>query len=318
MDFVWLAATSLVMASVLIALSIRFMPHHVAHAFGVPRSAGSGCCSSLLPVWAQWGIWSVSSLLLLMLLIGGGLSAVSGIRAMVKTRRFVLARGRVLTAEERGLAGGSPAHGFKGEPVLVMDEVGTFAFTVGLLRPRTVISADLLGDLDPREFQAVMAHEAAHAAGCDNLILLVARAATRSVWLLPGVELVHRRLRQNIELAADSHARAEMGDGLVVASSLHRFATLLRNRSDRFPLDASPVLAWFAGDNSIMERVGRLLDESERRVSRLRVRLAFVALVAAFLVFAGGTYQVASQSLELGAHGEVCEESAPVSEVFLF
>ncbi len=168
---------------------------------------------------------------------------------------------------------------------MVLDGPGTFAFTVGLFRPAIVLSTDLIHSLDPRELEAVVAHESAHVAGRDNLILLTARTIARSLWFVPGVGLAHRRLRRVVELAADSHARGKVGDGLVVASSLHRFASLMSNRSPGTSRGANPVLAWFSEDGLIVERIGRLLDESDRVVSRFRVRVAFVVLAVVLLVF---------------------------------
>ncbi|MFH1833948.1 MAG: M56 family metallopeptidase [bacterium] len=296
-------ATGLVVTGTLAALSIRLMPHPVMRVLGVPCSAGSGC-ATMLPWWGQWGLWSASILLLAGLLARGAYSAASGTRAMVRTRRF--ARSVGLSSGE-----GSWRRNLAAGPFLVLDGPGTFAFTVGLFRPTTVLSTDLIHSLNSQELEAVVAHEGAHAAGRDNLILLAARAVAQSLWFLPGVELAHRCLRRMVELAADSQARAQVGDGLVVASSLHRFASLMSDRSAWTPRGAGPVLAWFSEDGLIGERIGRLLDESDRRVSRVRVRLAFAALAAVLLVFAVGTYRVASVNLDSGSHATVCEHSAP-------
>ena len=286
------------MTGTLAALSIRLMPHAVMRAIGMPCAAGSGCVS-LMPPWAGWGLWSISVLLLVGLLARGAHSAVSGTRAMAKTRRFVLSVGR---PSSEGHWCRDPA----ANPLWLLEGPGTFAFTVGLFRPTTVLSADLLHRLAPRELEAVVAHEGAHAAGRDNLILLAAATVARSLWFLPGARLAHRRLRRVVELAADSRARASVGDGLVVASSLHRFASLMAGRSGRNPLGTDAALAWFAEDGLISERIGLLLDEPEHPVARFRVPLAFVALAAMLLVFAAGTYKVASVNIDAGSHAAAC------------
>ena len=305
----WLLATGLVVAAALTVLLIRLMPHSVMRAFGVPCTAGSGCVA-VLPWWAQWGLWSVSVVLLAGMLVGGGHSAVSGARAIIKTRRVALCAGRAISE-------GPWRMGFASERLMVLDGPNTLAFTTGLFRPLIVLSTGLIRSLDPREVEAVVAHESAHVAGRDNLILLAAITIARSLWFLPGVGLAHRRLRRVVELAADSHARGKVGDGLLVASSLHRFASLMVNGSPGNPRGANPVLAWFSEDGLIVERIGRLLDESDRVVSRFRVRLAFVALAVVLLVFALGTYRVASVNLGPGSHAAVCAGAAHAPSTLL-
>ncbi|MFH0916259.1 MAG: M56 family metallopeptidase [bacterium] len=297
----WLLATGVVVVASLAVLSIRLLPHPVMQAFGVPCTAGGGC-ATLLPWWAQWGLWSVSVVILAGLLVRGTHSAVSGARAIIKTRRVALSAGHAITEEPWRT-------GFPSERLVVLDGPSTFAFTAGLFRPVIVLSSGLVHSLDPRELEAVVAHESAHVEGRDNLILLTAATIARSLWFLPGVELAHGRLRRVVELAADSHARGKVGDGLVVASSLHRFASLMVNRSPGNPRGANPVLAWFSEDGLIVERIGRLLDESDRAVSRFRIRLAFAVLAVVLLVFAVGTYRVSSVNIDPGSHATVCAGS---------
>jgi Zn-dependent protease with chaperone function len=298
----WLLAIGLVVAATLAALSVRLMPHALMQAVGVPCTAGSGCVT-LLPWWAQWGLWSVSVVLLAALLARGTHSVVSGTRAMIRMRRVALSAGCALT-EESWTMGFSPGR------LMVLEGPSALAFTVGLFRPAIVLSTDLIRSLDTRQLEAVVAHESAHAAGHDNLILLTAGTIARSLWFLPGVGLAHRRLRRMVELAADSHARGKVGDGIVVASSLHRFASLMSNRAPGPSRGANPALAWFSEDGLIVERIGRLLDESDRVVSRFRVRLAFLVLAVVLLVFAVGTYRVANVNLDPGSHAAACSSQA--------
>jgi hypothetical protein len=306
----WLLATGLVVAGTLAAVSIRLMPHSIMRALGVACTSRGGCVT-LLPSWAQWGLWSVSVLLLAGLLVRGIQSAVSGTTAIIRMRRVALSVGRAIGEESWAL-------GFSSERLMVLDGPGTLACTVGLFRPAIVLSADLIHSLDSRELEAVVAHESAHAAGHDNLILLTARTIARSLWFLPEVRLAHRRLRRVVELAADSQARGRVGDGTVVASSLHRFASLMAKRSPCTSRGANPVLAWFSEDGLVVERIGRLLDESDRVVSRFRVRVAFVVLAVVLAVFALGTYRVANVNLAPGVHAAVCAGSTHVPSAQVF
>ena len=289
MNFGWLLAVGLAVVGLLAALSIRLMPHPVMRAVGIACPTPSDC-GAFLPPWAQWGLWSLSIVLLTGLLVRGTWFAVSGVRAMRRTRGLALSAGRVVSGDSLGT-------GFTSRPVVVLDGPGIFAFAVGLFRPAIVISEDVLHDLEDREIEAVVAHEDAHVEGRDNLILFTARTIARSLWFLPGVGLTHRRLCRLVELAADSQASERVGDGLVVASSLHRFASLMSSRHPANAIGPNPVLAWFADEGSIVDRINRLLHESDRAISRLRVCLAFVILAVAFLISTSGAYALAGAGL---------------------
>ena len=123
-NFGWLLAAGLAAVGLSAALSIRLMPHPVMRAVGIACPTPSDC-AAFLPPWAQWGLWSVSIVLLTGLLVRGTWFAVSGVRAMRRTRGLALSAGRVVSRE-------SLETGFSSRQVVVLDGPGIFAFTVGL------------------------------------------------------------------------------------------------------------------------------------------------------------------------------------------
>ncbi|MCL5735339.1 MAG: M56 family metallopeptidase [Actinobacteria bacterium] len=298
----WLIASGMVMASTLIVLLLRFMPRAIMQAFGI-TCTDRGKCVALVPLWGQWALFAGALAVFALFIVVALYSAGSGILAMVRARRAALSAGRPVP-------GWSSDGRLPYEPLVVLDVPGTFAFTVGLRRPVIVLSNNLISSLAPQQLEAVVAHERAHATGRDNIILLMASVLAGSLWFLPGVRTAHRRLRRALELAADDRARRDLGDGLVVAGSLHRFASLMAPRTVDKRRPRSPVLAWFAEDGLIVERIGWLLEESERPVSRYRIRLALVVLVTVTLALGWAAYQVGGVNLDLGAHSPGCAGSA--------
>src|SRR5262249_27136200 len=79
--------------------------------------------------------------------------------------------------------------------------------TVGLLRPRIVVSPHLAEVLDASAMAAALAHEAAHVRYRDPLRLWLAQFGTDLLWPWPMAESRLRAWRQALELARDEEAR---------------------------------------------------------------------------------------------------------------
>lgn len=148
--------------------------------------------------------------------------------------------------------------------------------SLGLLRPRLVLSDGFLAALTAEERAAAIAHERAHIIRRDALQRLVARASSR---LYPGS--VRARLLvaldTTIELSADEHAAHAVGDRLIVASALVAAERALTRDRVRSPLA-------MAIDGGVLgERVQALLAEPKHAGSARRVALTLVCLVAVVL-----------------------------------
>ncbi|HWO71090.1 MAG TPA: M56 family metallopeptidase [Actinomycetota bacterium] len=156
----------------------------------------------------------------------------------------------------------------RGVRVLPSDE--PVAYTVGLLRPRTVLSVGLLRSLGDRERQAVLAHEEAHARRRHTLVLFAASAIGRAFGFIPSVRLSVTYVVTALEATADEAAADRVGDPLVVAEAL---ASVARLRL----AGAHPAPGMGSGD--VAYRVRRLTGERPpERAGRLVVAVAALAL----------------------------------------
>ncbi len=161
--------------------------------------------------------------------------------------------------------------------------------TVGLLRPRVLVSEALKTGIDASELDAAIAHERAHAQRRDPLTSLALAIAA-----LPMPVVLARRLRavhiEAVEQACDVEAAAAVGDPTLVASSLLSFARLGQ------PAVSLPSVAATMAAPPLADRVRALLALGEpvpRRSWTLRlVVTALSALAVASLSHAHEIHHV--------------------------
>jgi hypothetical protein len=105
------------------------------------------------------------------------------------------------------------------------------AATVGLWRPRTTLSPDLIAQLDAETLAAVGAHEAAHVRHRDPLRLWLAQFVTDVQWPRSGAPVRFHQWRRALELARDEEARragvhgANLAAGILAAARLESSAS---------------------------------------------------------------------------------------------
>lgn len=116
---------------------------------------------------------------------------------------------RCLELEE--LAG---ALGLSGRVQLVSDP-RPLAHTLGLWRPRIVVSTGLLGLLDRESLVAVLAHEREHLRCREPLRQLLGIIASSALFFLPLAGELHRRYRWHREVEADDAAARVSSDDAV-------------------------------------------------------------------------------------------------------
>jgi Zn-dependent protease with chaperone function len=222
-------------------------------------------------------------------LASGGFAAGRALRAIVLSMRYTRQCRRFgcetrLAGEETG--------------VLVMENAGGLFALAGILRPRLVISREVLGNLSEAELEAALKHECAHRTSRDNLkrlLLLLAPAPQ-----LAGLQSLERGWAQFTEWAADD--RAAGGDSnrsVSLAGALVRVARL------GVPAEASPLMTSLVADGGDLEaRVDRLLgappsgeNQEQRRPGYVAPTLVLAGVIAA--VFAGpATLQAAHGLME--------------------
>jgi beta-lactamase regulating signal transducer with metallopeptidase domain len=100
-----------------------------------------------------------------------------------------------------------------------------FAVTVGLVRPRILVSDQLARALSAAELAAVLAHERCHLRHRDPARLLAARLLAAYGWYIPAARWLAGRVALNRELAADRAALTRAGRG-VLAGALLKLAAL--------------------------------------------------------------------------------------------
>jgi Zn-dependent protease with chaperone function len=135
------------------------------------------------------------------------------------------------------------------------------AATVGLLRPRVVVSPALHRVLDGGAVAAIRHHERAHAAHRDPLRIWLAQIATDLQWPVPAAELRWREWRRALEIARDEEVREAGTDGLALAAGILGVASLTVGRASALP-------AFFDDELSFRERIEWLLAPSAADTGR--------------------------------------------------
>jgi Zn-dependent protease with chaperone function len=187
---------------------------------------------------------------------------------------------RQLRARRRFLRGVSPTAELRHGPFTasLIDDERRLAFCTGYRRPRVFLSTGTRAALRDRELEAVLAHEAHHAARRDPLRLLVVRVLGDGLFFLPVVRHMRRRYAELAEVAADAAAVRHCGDRGALAGALLQMGQ-----------PAGPEVVGIAP-----ERVDHLLGEctAARELPRVLL-LGGLVTVGALVALVAGTAQAA-------------------------
>ncbi len=148
------------------------------------------------------------------------------------------------------------------------------ACTVGLWRPRIVLSAGLITDLSLAELAAVLSHEWGHVSRHDPLRIALLRLCSDALWFLPIVRMLARDSARVMEDAADDVAVVLTHQPLDLAAALVK--TAKAQARPRW----SPVPA-FGGERMVTERVERLLEVVSSRPPQRHTRAWAASAVVA-------------------------------------
>jgi Zn-dependent protease with chaperone function len=169
---------------------------------------------------------------------------------------------------------------------------------VGLVVPRLFVARRVLDTCTADEFEAVVAHEQAHARAHDNLRRLAMTAAPDAIGLLPAGRRWHDAWATSAELAADEWAARRASNGLHLAAALVKVARLATT-----PAPPLPASALFEGE-PIAARVHRLLDPPHTPdaspTPRWRHALTVALLLAAAAASLPALHAAAERILKLG------------------
>lgn len=95
-------------------------------------------------------------------------------------------------------------HNLSKDIVSVVKNTKLTAYTIGLFRPRIIISHTATAKLSRKQLEAVILHEWYHLRNRHVLWLLLSRLASSLFFFIPLVEYLARQLKIEFELAADS------------------------------------------------------------------------------------------------------------------
>lgn len=244
------------------------------------RAGGRAIWCLIAPVSSIDGLIHLSTLAVWLLGAGVALSAIRSI-----------SRDRATGAELRLMARAARLRAWPPQMRVVAHHLGVadwvdvvhspapFGFAYGWLRPRICVSTGLIARLDPLELEAVLHHERWHLLRRDPLRLLIVRAISAATFMFPPLRRAAGHCRVAIELAADNHAVAMMGDCRWLASALEK---LLDERQPA--MDAA-----FAGeiDARIAALTGDPLTAGDVKGQAVLVALG-VELLAAILLLTRG------------------------------
>ncbi|MCQ6271858.1 M56 family metallopeptidase [Pseudarthrobacter sp. R1] len=174
-----------------------------------------------------------------------------GAAAVMARVAYSLTRGMTAAARSRSRqleAVGMIASPHENLDALVIEHAAPAAYCLPGRNSQIVLTSATLSVLDPKQLDAVLAHERAHLHGRHHLILAAADALLHAFPGIPAFREARAALGRLVEMMADDDA-AESSDRMTVATALVRLA----ERS------VTPAAALGAGGESALSRVRRLL-----------------------------------------------------------
>lgn len=154
------------------------------------------------------------------------------------------------------------------------------AATVGILRPRVVVSPALATIVDLDAFNAIREHEEAHARHRDPLRICLAQLATDLQWPWPAAKKRFGAWIHALELARDEEARSRGVDGADLAEGILAAARL--SAPEAVPLASAAT----ESEAALLERIARLLAPlASEVIAEEPSRRALVAAATAAMAF---------------------------------
>jgi Zn-dependent protease with chaperone function len=153
---------------------------------------------------------------------------------------------------------------------------------VGVIRPKLLVTRQLLDLLSDEELRAAVEHESGHRSSWDNLKRLLIRATPDALSVLPVCRQIEQEWALAAEHAADAHAAHDHACGLALASALLKVARLTG------PEAAASLASPLVGGDAIASRVARLIEPAPhmpksvfRRVGTAAAIIGSTAVLAA-------------------------------------
>lgn len=128
-----------------------------------------------------------------------------------------------------------------GTDIIVVEDDAFVALTIGLLRPRIIISTHVLERFSHLEVKAILLHERYHCLHHDGRILFLSRLLVDAFGYLPIVKPVVRYYETWKELFADRYAMQQMGTEYYIGNVLLKLAKHHQNQPCRTAVYFAPA-----------------------------------------------------------------------------
>lgn len=134
----------------------------------------------------------------------------------------------------------------KGKQIYILPTAEVAAFTIGLFRPKVVISEGMIQTFSDEEMDAIIFHEEYHQNNHDPLKLFCFTLLAEGMMYIPVLKGLLQRYHTYQELAADKYAMQKMESSFELGSALLKLIKIktMENRC---------VTASFAKQQSIYE-----------------------------------------------------------------
>ncbi|MBE0337861.1 M56 family metallopeptidase [Paenibacillus sp. 23TSA30-6] len=218
-------------------------------------------CRSLLQ---NYGIGYMVDALSGLVFLTFGIAGVEAIRQCMATRaafrRLHRMRDSVLTE-----ALGTRYRDLGADRIWVINYAKPAAFTMGLWKPRIVLSSALLSVLDKHEEEAVVYHEAYHMKHYDPLKTWLLQMCATLLFYLPVLRHITKLYKTAREILADNAAINRTGSPMGIGSALLKLLSMTPANAH---LVNSAACSSFA-ETSINYRISRILDPQQEPVIQL-------------------------------------------------
>ena len=145
---------------------------------------------------------ALSSLILFVAFISASLALWQLVRFLISHRQ--LHQLRIIKDVPENLEWVMNKHGLSNHQIVVVSRGKLAAYTIGLFRPKIVVSRSLLRKLSREQLEAVVLHELYHLRSHHVLWLLLSRLISSFLFFIPVIGYLAQQLRTDFELAADA------------------------------------------------------------------------------------------------------------------
>ncbi|MEW9699322.1 M56 family metallopeptidase [Paenibacillus sp. SI8] len=159
----------------------------------------------------------------------------------------------------------------------VIHHTAPVALTLGVIKPRIVVSTALLRMLDPKELEAVIEHERFHLHHRDPLAIFLLGMLSVSMWYVPLFRWVLEKYKIIIEIMADQFAVSTLCNRADLGSALLK---MLKRGQAPHPLVSYASFA----ETSINLRIMHILEPQTQLSLKMPIIRTMISIVALLIL----------------------------------